>query len=176
MAGFLTGILTPAFIAGIVSLLVTNKNEKIRANRDFVTKAFDPARDDISAAVDAAVKYFPCAAADRTKIDEVQLLAAERGVRRSVTSILLLHEKSGASYIAAELSFDTFISELTGGNFQSSGATPDIAAAIRIADAGANLKAALLALRSEVLQSAISDDPLTASIRFVKSIYHYFRG
>lgn len=157
-------------------MLVSNKNEKVRADRDFVTKTFDPARDDIENATDAALNYFPLTADNRTKLLEAHILASERGVRRSITSLLKLHESLEQEHHAAQEAFDTLIAELTGGSFQSSDAASDVAAVVRIADAGANLKAALLTLRSAALRKAISEDPLSSLGGLLKVTWGYIRG
>lgn len=177
MASFLDSIVTPAVVAGVISLLVTNRNEKIRARRDFITKAFDPARDNIKDAVAAALEYYPLAADKRTKSQEAMLLAAEREVRRSITSLLLMHEEGeSASFKAAQQAFDDFVAELTSGSFQSADAKTDVAAAVRVADAGANLRAGLLGLRSEVLERAIAEDPLSYAGALFKGAMRHLRA
>ena len=163
MLNFLASFLTPALVAGVVTLLVNNKNEKLRARRDFITKAYDPARDDIKRAVDAALAYYPLIAAERTKLLEAKVLAAERDVRHSLTALLSLNDKDSLLYCQTESFFDDFIAALTSGSFQSANAEADLGTSLRIADAGAHLRASLLEFRSYALEKSINDDPLSTA-------------
>jgi len=163
MPGLLGSIVTPAVVAGVISLLVTNRNEKVRAQRDFITKAFEPARDAIKSAVDAAIAYFPETGTARTPKLEVSVSASEREVRRSISGLLTLHESEKTSkFEEVNELFAVFVSELTSGTFQQVNAAADLPTTLRIADAGANLRAALIALRSEVLERQISNDTLSS--------------
>lgn len=172
--GFFSSIATPAVVAGFISLLVTNRNEKVRAQRDFLTKAFDPARDTIKSAVDAAIDYFPLEAANRTKLLEARILASEREARRSISALLSLHAgNQPASYGLVQEAYDDFIDKLTSGNFQEVKAASDVGTSLKIADAGAKLRAALLTLRSEALERAITNDPLSSIPALWSGILRY---
>lgn len=175
MAGILSSFITPAVVAGVISLLVTNRNEKIRARRDFITKAFDPARDTIKAAVDAALEYYPLKSTARTKLLEAKVLASEREVRRAISALLSFHENLHlTNFSTVQDAFDNFVAEITGGSFQRSDAGADVATATKIADAGAHLRAALLSLRSDVLEREIENDPLSSLPAFWQGLRRSF--
>ena len=162
-------------MAGFVTLAINNLNEKRRARRDFVTKAFEGPRDDIKRAVDASLVYYPHSACDRTKAMEAQLLAAEREVRHSLTAVLALQEKcDSAVYHDAQTAFDDFIAVLTSGSFQTKDAEEDLMTVILIADAGAKLRSALIGLRSETLSSAVANDWLSQAQQALSGVRRSF--
>lgn len=168
MSPWWTAIITPALIATFISLVVTNRAEKLRAQRDFLTKIFESARDDVKQALDAAAGYFPLPAAERDPSLEARIWMAERELRFSLISVID-SSMAGSVQQADELTlaFDDLIGQLTSGSFQSASATSDLKHLRLIASAGAEVRAKLFALRSAELRNAVKNDPLSRVIFYM---------
>lgn len=161
-------LITPAFIATVVSIAINNRSEKLRAQRDFFTKTFEAAREDVKLAIDAAAEYYPLASLSRPPLAEAKIWMADRELRFSLSNII---ENAGED-IATLLpgltnAFDDLIAELTGGSFQSAANLPDMKHLRRIASAGASLRSELLKVRHAELRSAINKDPLSRFILYM---------
>lgn len=155
-------LITPAFIATVISIAIANRGEKLRAHRDFYTKSFEAARDTVAAAVVAASEYFPLDATKRTPVIEAKVWMAERELRFALSAII----ENASLFIRDDVdkltaNFDDFVGYLTGGSFQSRSAQPDLKQLRLIAAAGAELRAQLLQVRHAELRAAIRRDPLS---------------
>lgn len=165
----LWSIITPALIASVISLYLGQRSEKRRAERDFITKLYDSARDDVRKAVEAGVDYFPRPLAERTLTLEAKVWMSERDVRHSVSSLLTLSEQAGEVEISAvEDALADLIDALTGGSFQSATAAEDIKQARKVATSGARLRVALSTLRQNELRAAIDADVVSRHLAPVR--------
>jgi hypothetical protein len=163
-AGFsLWSIITPAIVASFITLFLNIRSEKSRAARDFVSRAFDAARDDVRRATEAAVEYYPLPASDRTAAIEARLWMGERDVRHSVNAVIEFSTAGSDGQKLLQSSFDNFIDALTGGSFQSSEAEPDLEQVRKVASAGGELRASISMARQIELRQAISSDILSRS-------------
>jgi hypothetical protein len=156
-------VLTPALIASFISLLFNHRAEKHRAERDFITKTFDAARDDVRRCVGYGIEYFPNAAHDRTPAIEAKLWMGERDVRSSVAGLIEFSKHGSRSQQLLQQALDDFIDALTGGSFQSATATADLDQVRKVASTGAILRAAISTARQLELREAISSDILSRS-------------
>jgi len=158
-----SSVVTPAVVASAVSLFFNHRSEKKRAARDYLTKAFDSARDDVRRAVEYAVDYFPLRSDERTPAKEARLLMGDRDVRLSIGALIDFSAESGPSRNLLQSALDDFISVLTGGSFQSSAADADLDQARLVASAGAALRAAIAKARHLELEDAVKSDVLSRS-------------
>lgn len=159
----------PALIATAITLLFNFWSEKRKAERDYVTKLFEGARDDSRKAVEAAMEYFPRDGADRSALLEAKVWMAERDIRHSLSSLSALCN-SPETRESIERILDDFIDALTGGSFQNKKAKADVAQARKIASVGAELRVTLAKARQTDLQAEIARDPLSQLFTFVPTI------
>jgi hypothetical protein len=134
-------IITPALVASLITLYYNSRAEKRRAARDYISKVFDGARDDVRRAVEAAVEYFPVQPANRTTLQEAKLWMGERDVRHSVAALIEFSAGSAETRKLLEDALDDFISALTGGSFQATSGEADVAQARAVSAIGGKLRA-----------------------------------
>lgn len=164
LAGFsIWSIITPALIASLVTFYFNIRAEKKRAERDFISKAFDAARDDVRRAVEAAIDYYPYAHDERTPLREAKLWMGERDVRHSISALIEFSHPAGESRSVLQRALDDFIDSLTGGSFKSAEATPDLDQARKISSAGAKLRSTISAARHLELAAAVKSDVFSRS-------------
>jgi hypothetical protein len=170
-------IITPAFIASVVTVFWNNYAEKKKSHRDFITKSFDNARDDVRKASEASIEYFSDTAAKTRPKLEAKVLLIERDVRSSVSELL---DSSGLevdpAYKKAQDRFDTFVADLTGGSFQASKGVVDNVQIRRVAASAAALRAALLDLRKAELAKALRDDWFYRPRRWSRDINEWLKS
>lgn len=154
-------VATPALVASLITLFYNSRAEKRRAVRDYVSKVFDAARDDVRRAVEAAVEYYPIAPADRTALQEAKVWMGERDVRHSVSVLVGFSADTSASRKLLEDALDNFINALTGGSFQARTGDADVGQARVIAATGGKLRATIATARQGELEDAISADLLS---------------
>jgi hypothetical protein len=153
----------------LVTLFYNSRAEKRRAARDYISKVFDAARDDVRRAVEAASEYFPVSPAERTPRQEAKLWMGERDVRHSVASLIAFSEGSAETRRLLESSLDSFIDVLTGGSFQASRGDPDIAQSRAISAAGGKLRASIATARQRELEEAVSADLLSRNWKVISA-------
>lgn len=154
-------IVTPALVASLVTLFYNSRSEKRRAARDYISKVFEGARDDVRRAVEAAVEYFPLPPPERTELLEAKVWMGERDVRHSISALLMFSNQESTSGKLLEDSLDNFISALTGGSFQATTGNADVVQARSVAAAGGKLRAAISTARQHELEAAVSADLLS---------------
>jgi hypothetical protein len=154
-------VVTPALIASLITLFYNSRAEKRKAVRDYVSKIFDSAREDVQRAVEAAVEYFPVSPRDRTALQEAKLWMGERDVRHSLSALISFSAEGGNSRSLLEEALDDFIDALTGGSFQAREGGPDVPQARAVAAKGGKLRAAIARARQRELESAITADLLS---------------
>lgn len=154
-------IITPALVASLVTLFYNNRAEKRRATRDYISKVFDGARDDVRRAVEAAVEYYPVTPGKRTALQEAKVWMGERDVRHAISALLEFSEPRSSSQKVLEDALDHFISTLTGGSFQVTSGGSDVAQARAVAAAGGKLRASISTARQRELEDAVSADILS---------------
>lgn len=165
-SGFsIASIVTPAVVATAITFFLNFRIEKKKAERDYITKLFENARDDVRKAVEAGVEYFPLAAAKREPIKEAKIWMGERDVRHSSTVLIQFCGETGTVKDDLIDALDDFIDSLTGGTFQNSKAVADLEQARKIAAAGAKLRTTLATARQVELRRAIDSDPLSRGWR-----------
>lgn len=83
-------------IAATVSFLLNRHDERRRAARDYITKLFDSARDDVSTAIDAGVAYYTGTYVttqanklppDNVRFHEARLLLSETNLRHAIAGL-----------------------------------------------------------------------------------------
>jgi hypothetical protein len=169
LTGFsITSIVTPAVVASAVSLYLGSRSEKQRAVRDFITKAFDAARDDVRRASEAAAEYFPLSAEERKPAQAAKIWMGERDVRHSVEALIAFTDATSPRRAVLENRLDDFIDALTGGSFESTAATADVEQVRRVATTSAALRAALSTARQQELSAAIDKDVLARFVKYMK--------
>lgn len=156
-------LITPALVASLISLFYNSRAEKRRATRDYISKVFDAARDDVRRAVEAAVEYFPTPPPDRTPLQEARLWMGERDVRHSLAALIQFSADSSESRKMLEDALDSFIAVLTGGSFQASSGDSDVAQARAVSATGGKLRASIATARQRELEAAVSADILSRS-------------
>ena len=154
-------IVTPAVVATAVTFFLNIRIDKRKARRDYITKLFENARDDVRKAIEAGVEYFPLKASDRDPVKEARIWMGERDVRHSSSFLIDFcnARHPGQKYLVDSL--DDFIDSLTGGSFQSLNASPDLEQARKIAASGAKLRTAIAHARHLELNEDIDGDPLS---------------
>ncbi|WP_422058571.1 hypothetical protein [Sphingomonas sp.] len=172
MSAFLWTLITPAFIASLVSIAINLRADKVRANRELVTSSFETTRKLIEDAVKSAADYFPLPAPRRTPISEAKVWMSDRSLRFALPSLI----GNSSSELSKELtqlesSFDNFIMLLTGGSFGSVNAEADVKHFRLIAAAGAELGAKLLDLRHAELRRAVERDPMSRFLNYWTTPY-----
>jgi hypothetical protein len=158
----IASIVTPAVVAAIISLLVNIRTGKLRDYREYTGSELSATRELIEKSIKAAAEYYSLKSIDRKPIHEAQVWLFERELRFSVPQIISqmpigLAEQSEI----AQDAFDDFISQLTGGSFQSKDAGPDLQYIRRIAVSGSELRARLNQIRQEELKGLIDRDPIS---------------
>jgi hypothetical protein len=154
-------VITPALVAALITLFYNTRAEKKRAERDFISKSFDTARDDVRRAVEAGVAYFPEKADERTGALEATLWMGERDVRNSVSALIEFSAADCPSRDLLQSRLDDFVDALTGGSFQSVDASADLDQARKVAATGARLRASISTARQTQLRIAITADPFS---------------
>jgi hypothetical protein len=158
-AGFsIWNIITPALVASLITLFYNSRAEKRRAVRDYISKTFDAARDDVRRAVEAAVEYFPVRPEERTPLQEAKLWRGERDVRHSIAALIEFSASNSETRKLLENALDDFISVLTGGSFQAGAGDADVAQARAVSAAGGKLRASIAMARQRELEAAVSSD------------------
>ncbi|WP_106640797.1 hypothetical protein [Allosphingosinicella vermicomposti] len=165
--GIIWTLITPAFIASVLSIAINIRADKFRARREYITASFEAVRATIDTAVKAAAEYFPLPAVARTPAIEAKLWLADRELRFALSPLI----KNASSGLDAELeqltaAFDDLIALLTGGSFQSSKAEADLKHLRLIASAGAELRAKLTDVRHAELRQAVEQDILSRFIHY----------
>ena len=168
MMGFITGFLTPALVASLFSLLFNSRAEKRRDLRQSLLDSFTEVRKIVNDAVKAASEYYSASIKDRTPSLEAAIWLNERELRFALSTLMSKSDQSLANHVGMlQDSFDIFISELTGGNFQSSDADSDLKQVRKIAGLGAELRHALSNEYHFELKRSLSDDWLDKLINFL---------
>jgi hypothetical protein len=153
-------VVTPAVVSGIVTFLLGQRNDGLKAQRDYRTKIADAARDDVRKATELSVSYFATSPDKRSIVQEAMIIVAERDVRNSVKRLI-----DGAAddpelqspKKAVRKALIGLMALLTGGSFQQRNATKineqdDAELIRRLASEAAVLRGALADLRDRELR------------------------
>lgn len=155
-------VLTPAVVAGIVTFLLTQRNDGLRSRKDYHTKASDGARDAVRDATELAAEYFSNSVADRTATQEAMMIIADRDIAVAIPR--LLTNATGDNYASLVEAVDNglidFLALLTGGSFQQRDQAQviieeDADHIRRLAVSSAKLREGLIALRDEQLVRSV---------------------
>jgi len=158
-------IITPAIVASIVTFYFNLRAEKRRAERDFVTKTFDGAREDVRRAIEAAAEYLSLPSGERNPSVEAKIIIAERDVRHSVETLIAFSNPQSGGCKPLEAALDDFIDALTGGTFGSASCAADLPQVRKVASTGARLRSAISTARQLELKEAVDADVLARSTR-----------
>jgi hypothetical protein len=164
-----SSLITPAFVATIISLLLNARTLKRKDIRDAYSKRIEEARYLIGNAVNAASEYFSLDFDERLPKIEAKLWMAEREVRLGLFSLTEIDE-AGLDDELAKLrrDFDFFITELTSGNFQRRGALADLAHIRKIAGLGAELRQSISRANENELRKRLDDDLLSKIMKILQ--------
>jgi hypothetical protein len=160
-AGIFDFVITPAVVSGVIIFLFSQRGEGKKARRDYDTKIFDAAREDVKKAMEAGVDYFATPFKNRDALLEAKVIVLEIDVRRSIARIVR-HSQQKHKTLTNDVSLRLigFLSILTGGSFQQKNsrmvsAEEDASNMRKLAAEGAHLRVALADLRDEQLEQAI---------------------
>jgi len=145
-------------IASVTTFVYNFFADKRRAGRDYITKSFDAAREDVRRSVESSVDYFALDVKGRKPSIEAKVLMGERDVRLSVSLLIDFCTVGSESRKALQAALDSFVDAVTGGSFQSSKAKADLEQVKKVAGAGAELRAAIVWARKVELHEAIYGD------------------
>jgi len=120
---FLLQLFFSGLIAATVSFLLNRHDERRRTARDYVTKLFDAAREDVKAAMDAGVAYYTgnyvpltqrMLPPDNVHLLEARVLSGEKNVRAAIAVLRSISSPNGESAMASLRPYEIdFLSALT---------------------------------------------------------------
>lgn len=145
-------ILAPGLVAALVSFWLNTRDERRRAVRDYHSKFLDETREDIRNAVNAGVAYFSCRENTQIRKLQAQVSLYESDIRSSLASIRSACTDKDEDFVSRLSALEVdFLSELTGGEFGTAEAKPDIKRTQRIVGQGSLLRGELARLRRHQL-------------------------
>src|SRR4051812_9747757 len=141
MVSVLGSLVTPAFVASVITVFFNIRGEKLKAHREYVSSFFQDARNAVSDAVSTAADYFTIAGAERTAGSQTRLFIAEREVRCMLATVCEAAPKLEPPIEVDRIQglADSFIDLLTGDNFGQAECPASPGHAQQIATVGANL-------------------------------------
>lgn len=141
-------IIGPAITAGIITFILNTRDERRRTLRDYHLKFIDDTRADIRSAVAAGVTYFTCADNEKLRELQAQVSLYEGDIRASLALIRRNCTHRDSDLIPPLIEKEgRFLGELTGGDFGSAEAKPDLERALKIVGRGSLLRSELARLR-----------------------------
>lgn len=116
-------LITPlavAFVAAALALLANRSLDRGRAKRDFITKIGESLRDDVRQAVEAAADYWGPTPSGKS-ILEARIKMLEQEIRSA--AVILAEDKNCKEGSEFTSSLNSFLSVLTGADFESAKVT-----------------------------------------------------
>jgi hypothetical protein len=170
MASVFANLITPAFVASVVSIFFNIRAEKLKSHREYVTSFFQDARTAVSNAVAAAADYFTAAGTQRTAGSQTHLFICEREVRCTVAMVCEAGPKLDPPMDIARVQelADSFIDALTGDTFGKADCEASPAHAQHIATVGAELRDELVRVRQRQLEAWVGADGFQRLLVFIK--------
>jgi hypothetical protein len=170
MASVFTALVTPAFVASVVSILWNIRAQKLAEHREYVTSFFQDARTAISNAVASAADYFTVVGAQRTAGSQTHLFICEREVRRTLAMVCETGPKLDPPMDIDRLQelADTLVDALTGDTFGLPECDASPGHAQSIATVGADLRDELVRVQQRQLEARVSADLFQRFLQFVR--------
>lgn len=161
MTPLLLQLVFSGLIAATVSFLLNRHDERRRTARDYITKLFDGARDDVSAAMDAGVAYYTGTyqplqkgkpPPDNVLLLEARLLLRERNIRAAIVVLNRISASDGGGALDSLVPLERdFLAALTEHYGEENPADPERARSVVLL--GAPLRQELAQLRQDQLRT-----------------------